>query len=41
MVNTTLYLLGGTGGLGQEVAPGLATAEGFSAKKALVRTFLQ
>lgn len=34
---TTLYLVGGTGGLGFEVAKGLVAAEGFAAKKALVR----
>lgn len=35
--NNTLYLVGGTGGLGMEVAKGLVTAEGFSHHKALVR----
>jgi uncharacterized protein YbjT (DUF2867 family) len=34
---STLYLVGGTGGLGSEIAKGLITAEGFSSYKALVR----
>jgi hypothetical protein len=35
--NNTLILVGGTGGLGMKIAKGLATAEGFDAKKAIVR----
>mmetsp|Transcript_1071 Transcript_1071/g.2954 ORF Transcript_1071/g.2954 Transcript_1071/m.2954 type:complete len:303 (-) Transcript_1071:1246-2154(-) len=35
--NNTLFLFGGTGGLGMEVAQGLVTAEGFDSKKAIVR----
>jgi len=38
MVNTTLVIVGGTGGLGQEVAKGLVAAKGFGARKALVRS---
>eukprot|EP00980_Cylindrotheca_fusiformis_P010931 scaffold2499_cov125-Cylindrotheca_fusiformis.AAC.22 len=34
---STLYLIGGTGYLGAELVKGLATAEGFSDRKALVR----
>ena len=37
MTNSTLFLIGGTGGLGSLVAKGLATADGFTEKKALVR----
>lgn len=33
-----LYLIGGTGNLGQELAKGLVTAQGFDAKVALVRS---
>ncbi|GAX21699.1 hypothetical protein FisN_3Hh491 [Fistulifera solaris] len=33
-----LYFVGATGGLGQEMAKGLATAQGFDAKVALVRS---
>ena len=33
----TLVLIGGTGGLGSQVAKGLVTAEGYDTKKALVR----
>jgi uncharacterized protein YbjT (DUF2867 family) len=36
--NKSLFLVGGTGGLGTEVAKGLVTAEGFDHKVALVRT---
>lgn len=36
--NNTLFIVGGTGGLGQEVAKGLVTAEGFDSYKALVRS---
>ena len=36
--NNTLFLVGGTGGLGSEVAKGRVTAEGFSSRKALVRS---
>lgn len=35
--NTALVLFGGTGGLGLQVAKGLVTATGFTAKKAVVR----
>jgi NmrA-like family len=35
--NNTLILVGGTGGLGMKIAKGLATAEGFGEKKAIVR----
>lgn len=35
--NDTLFMFGATGGLGTEVAKGLVTADGFSAKKAVVR----
>jgi uncharacterized protein YbjT (DUF2867 family) len=34
---STLYLVGGTGNLGSEIAKGLITAKGFSSYKALVR----
>ena len=33
----TLFLIGGTGGLGFELAKGLVTAEGYASRKALVR----
>ena len=33
----SLFMFGATGGLGFEVAQGLVTAEGFDAKKAVVR----
>ena len=36
--NKSLILVGGTGGLGTEIAKGLVTAEGFDHKIALVRT---
>jgi len=36
--NNTLFLVGGTGGLGSEIAKGLVTAEGFDSRKALVRS---
>jgi NAD(P)-dependent dehydrogenase (short-subunit alcohol dehydrogenase family) len=35
--NNTLVLVGGTGGLGAEVAQGLVTSEGFDKRVALVR----
>ena len=35
--NNTLFLVGGTGGLGAEVAQGLVTSEGFEKRVALVR----
>uniref|UniRef100_A0A7S2Y4Y8 NmrA-like domain-containing protein n=1 Tax=Entomoneis paludosa TaxID=265537 RepID=A0A7S2Y4Y8_9STRA len=35
--NNSLFLIGGTGGLGTEVAKGLVTATGFESKKAIVR----
>lgn len=35
--NNALFLVGGTGGLGKEVAKGLVTAPGFDSRKALVR----
>ena len=35
--NDTLFLLGGTGGLGAEIAKGLVTAKGFGQFKAIVR----
>ena len=38
MANSTLFIVGGTGGLGQQVAKGLATARGFDSYKALVRS---
>jgi uncharacterized protein YbjT (DUF2867 family) len=37
-INKSLVLVGGTGGLGTEVAKGLITAEGFDHKVALVRS---
>jgi NmrA-like family len=38
--NNTLILAGGTGALGMKIAKGLATAEGFVEKKAIVRDVL-
>lgn len=37
MTNSTLYLIGGTGGLGSEIAKGLIQSQGFTSFKALVR----